>query len=128
MCASICALFLKGEDEDDTADIAFFETIEYRARVDSQFTIALSKIDHQESCTLEFPDGTDRKLEDIKTDGVVAFEASVFTSCRVVIGPVDTEDLLGKWILCGQYTESDVVHRRCQPATIAYSQYLFVRN
>lgn len=50
----------------------------------------------------------------------------MFTSCRVDIGPIDNDNLLGNWMLCGHSSESGVVHKRCQPATIEYRQCLFV--
>lgn len=108
-------------DGDDTKDITWLTQINHRARVDSHFTISLSKTDYKESCTLQAPKGNVKNLNDLVMEGVRVVNSTIFVTCGVDIGPISDVSLLGNWILCGQYTEGDVVHKRCQLATIVYS-------
>lgn len=69
---------------------------------------------------MQLPDKTVKDLNGLAMDGVRALGGTIFVACGVNIGPISNDSLLGNWTLCGQYTEHDVVHKRCQLATIQY--------
>lgn len=95
--------------------------INHRVRVDSHVTVSVSKLDHEETCTLETPTGIVKNLNEVDMKGVRAYGGTMFATCGVDIGPINDVSLLGTWTLCSEYSELDYKRKRCQPAIIEYS-------
>lgn len=110
-------------EEQEEGQTVWLSPISHITYLGASVDISLGKLSHKEECSIRTPDDITVPLDLIDTiTGVVAHGSSHFVSCRVTVGPV-TNSSIGDWVLCGEYIEEGVEHKRCQRVTISWCEY-----